>query len=50
MGRDDAEGYPVEHRKFGKLVDRLKELTAAVSSSGLVISTGWFRCLKPRRD
>ena len=29
MGRDDAEGYAVEHRKFGKLVDQLKELTAA---------------------
>ncbi len=43
MGRDDAEGYAVEHRTFGKLrnppvrfhrritklVDQLKELTAA---------------------
>ena len=29
MGRDDAEGYSVEHRKFGKLLDQLKELTAA---------------------
>jgi len=29
MGLGDAEGYAVEHRKFGKLVDQLKELTAA---------------------
>ena len=29
MGRDDAEGYAVEHRTFGKLLDQLKELTAA---------------------
>src|SRR5271157_5112708 len=29
MGRDDAEGDSVEHRKFGKLLDQLKELTAA---------------------
>ena len=29
MGRDYAEGYAVEHRTFGKLLDQLKELTAA---------------------
>ena len=29
MGWEDAEGYVVEHRKFGKLLDQLKELTAA---------------------
>ena len=29
MGRDDAEGYAVEHRTFGKLLDQLKERTAA---------------------
>ena len=29
MGRDYAEGYAVEHRTFGKLLNQLKELTAA---------------------
>ena len=48
MGRDDAEGYAVEHRKFGKLVDQLKELTAAQAEK-VVAALHRRMCAAPQR-